>query len=185
MVRKDQRPGKLTLALRRLLLKDVAGEGVTRANLAARGQLKALLRTGMGLHLRHKFVLLKQIRLGSSFWGVRSVGARSPTATGVAPPHISTCPARLDGEPLSEPLQVLSPHLRRAHTKLSRRTGAGPAPTRRPRSTAASNRQSRSRWASLTVGGPKAASNRQSRRVVPSLSIRGRSRSENSTLPGN
>src|SRR5438477_5678347 len=45
--------GELALPLRRLLLKDVAREGVTAADLAFCGQLEALLRARMGLHLRH------------------------------------------------------------------------------------------------------------------------------------
>src|SRR5947207_2406020 len=41
------------LALRRLLLEDVARERMTATDLALGGQLEALLRARMGLHLRH------------------------------------------------------------------------------------------------------------------------------------
>src|SRR3954463_15264298 len=44
---------ELALPLRRLLLEDVAREGMTAADLALGGQLEALLGARMGLHLRH------------------------------------------------------------------------------------------------------------------------------------
>ena len=50
----DRRVAEVALPLRRLLLEDVAREGVPAADLALGGQLEALLRAGMGLHLRHR-----------------------------------------------------------------------------------------------------------------------------------
>src|SRR6476659_8424519 len=47
------RLAEAALPLGRLLLEDVAREGVTAADLALGGQLEALLRARMRLHLRH------------------------------------------------------------------------------------------------------------------------------------
>src|SRR3954470_9563793 len=44
----------MALPLRRLLLEDVAREGVPAPDLAPGGQLEALLRARVGLHLRHR-----------------------------------------------------------------------------------------------------------------------------------
>ena len=171
MVRKDQRPGKLTLALRRLLLKDVAGEGVTRANLAAGGQLKALLRTGMGLHLRHKFVLLKQILSGFPVLVVAGClgGARVGSAhlksrrdsvrvRGASARRNATQPPSCPGSPGSAPLTAPSTPRRRHATAPVAHQGCG--------AWTASNRQFRSRTfrsraASRSAGCRRPASNRQ------------------------
>src|SRR3954453_9387505 len=48
-----ERLAEAALPLRRLLLEDVAREGMTATDLALGGQLEALLRARMGLHLRH------------------------------------------------------------------------------------------------------------------------------------
>ena len=50
----DLRPAEGALALRRLLLEDVAREGVAAAHLAVGSDFEALLRAGMGLHLGHR-----------------------------------------------------------------------------------------------------------------------------------
>src|SRR5690349_17841132 len=53
MRRDVHRLAEAALTLGRLLLEDVAREGVARPDLALGGQLEALLRAGMRLHLRH------------------------------------------------------------------------------------------------------------------------------------
>src|SRR4029077_189096 len=53
MVVHDLRAAQRALLLRRLLLEDVAREGVPAAHLAGAGDFEALLRAGMGLHLGH------------------------------------------------------------------------------------------------------------------------------------
>src|SRR4051794_32155313 len=49
----DRRPAVGALHLRALLLEDVAREGMPSLDLALGGQLEALLRARVGLHLRH------------------------------------------------------------------------------------------------------------------------------------
>src|SRR4051794_10588444 len=56
MVGQDEVLPEVPLVLRRLLLEDVAREGVASLDLALGGQLEALLRARMGLHLRHNGV---------------------------------------------------------------------------------------------------------------------------------
>src|SRR4051795_12770953 len=53
MVGEDQRTAEVALVLRRLLLEDVAREGMASLHLALRRRLEALLRAAVGLHLRH------------------------------------------------------------------------------------------------------------------------------------
>src|SRR5690242_1611641 len=53
MVGDVHRLAEAALALGRLLLEDVAREGMTATDLALGGQLEALLRARMRLHLRH------------------------------------------------------------------------------------------------------------------------------------
>src|SRR5277367_6025197 len=53
MVVDDRRAAQGTLLFRRLLLEDVAREGVPAAHLAGGGDFEALLRAGVGLHLGH------------------------------------------------------------------------------------------------------------------------------------
>src|SRR3954452_15539279 len=53
MVGQDEVLPEVPLVLRRLLLEDVAREGMPSLDLALGGQLEALLRARMGLHLRH------------------------------------------------------------------------------------------------------------------------------------
>src|SRR4051794_28463832 len=53
MIGQDEVLRELPLLLRRLLLEDVAREGVASLDLALGGQLEALLGARMGLHLRH------------------------------------------------------------------------------------------------------------------------------------
>src|SRR4051812_24452951 len=53
MVGQDEVLPEVPLVLRRLLLEDVAREGVASLDLALGGQLEALLGARVGLHLRH------------------------------------------------------------------------------------------------------------------------------------
>src|SRR3954447_26088049 len=53
MRRQDEVMPEVSLVLRRLLLENVAREGVASLDLALGGQLEALLGARVGLHLRH------------------------------------------------------------------------------------------------------------------------------------
>src|SRR5689334_7193317 len=79
------------LALGRLLLEDVARVRVTAADLALGGQLEALLRARMGLHLRHggRRRIAKVAHSGSAAWGATRDRARTAARPRRAPSAIA------------------------------------------------------------------------------------------------
>src|SRR5579885_2220319 len=79
MVRHDRRLPQMPLTLGRLLLQDVAGEGVPTLDLSLGGQLEALLGARMGLHLRHDDPRVKQTPCGTV--GCGGSGRRMSTTT--------------------------------------------------------------------------------------------------------
>src|ERR1700694_2916521 len=92
MVGEDRRTAKRALLFRRLLLEDVAREGVPCAHLPLGGDFEALLGARVGLHLRHDREQTIMAR-----WCSRRRSRRGPRRTprsGGAPPRARGPPPR-------------------------------------------------------------------------------------------
>src|SRR3984893_10653717 len=109
MVGEDRRTAKRALLFRRLLLEDVAREGVPCAHLPLGGDFEALLGARVGLHLRHdreQTIMARWCLRRRSRRGAR----RTPPARG-APPQ----PARRSAPAPARPATRLGrPAARRA-----------------------------------------------------------------------
>src|SRR6476661_9771592 len=94
-MRRDlERLAEPALTLRRLLLEDVARERVTGLDLALGGQLEALLRAGMALHLRHdgRGSMTKKLKDPGAGSDRSGHGPENPAARAVLRLHGRACP---------------------------------------------------------------------------------------------